>query len=87
MQKQHNERQCEMDSSNNHDGWWQGDGDRGRQRQWATVVQWAAGQQSNCNGHWDGGCAMGGTMGGKQSPVDEGTKIEAMLGFWSAGEL
>ncbi len=30
---------------------------------------------------------MDGTMGGGQSSVDEGTKIEAMLGFWSAGEF
>jgi hypothetical protein len=29
---------------------------------------------------------MDNTMGGRQSPADEGTKRGEMLGFWSAGE-
>ncbi len=49
-----------MDGSGNHDGW--------RQWQWATGVQWAAGQQTNCDGQWDSIGAMDGTMGGRQLP-------------------
>jgi hypothetical protein len=59
------------------------------QRLWgcATAAQWVAGRQSNCNGQRDGSSRMVDTMGGGQSPVDTGMKMEAMLGFWLVGVL
>ncbi len=68
-----------MDSSGYHDGQRRQDCNGRQQWQWATVAQWAAGRQSNLNGLWGGGGAMDGTMGGRQLPVDEGTKMGAML--------
>ncbi len=50
-----------------------------------TTAQWAAGQQSNCNGQQGGGGTVDGTMGGRQLPVDEGKILGAMLGFWLVG--
>jgi hypothetical protein len=76
-----------VESISNHDGWWRLDCNGWQQRQWATVAQLAVGWQSNCNGQWDCGGVMDGTMGGGQMPVDEGTKMGAMLGFWSVSEL
>jgi hypothetical protein len=76
-----------MNSSGNIDGLRQHDHDRRCQQQWATAAQWAAGRQSNCDGRWDSGGVIEGTMGGGQSPVDDGTKMGAMLGFGSVGEL
>jgi hypothetical protein len=71
-----------MDSSGDHDGWRQRDPNGWQQRGWGMAAQWAAGWQSNCNGRWDGGGAMDGTMGSRQLPADEGTEMGAMVFGW-----
>jgi hypothetical protein len=67
-QKRCNGRQREMDGIGNHNGrWWQYcNGPQQQQR--AVAVQWAAGQQSNWDGQWDGGGTIDGTMGSRQLP-------------------
>ncbi len=57
-----------MDCSSNQDNLWWRDCDGQCQQQWEMVVQWAAGQQSDCNGQWDGSGMMDGAMGSKQLP-------------------
>ncbi len=60
-----------MDCSGNHNEWRVMDG----QRLWATAAQRVAGQQSNCNGQWDGRDVMDGTMGSNQLPPMQSSAV------------
>jgi hypothetical protein len=67
MQK-HNEWQCKMVGSGDHDGRWQQDCNRWWQRGWTTAAQWVAGWRSDYNEQWDSSGVTEGTMGSRRLP-------------------